>query len=546
MVLTLLFMTASLRADLSRSRLALRANLGYRAFTRCHTDRVRDAVRLSELVVGLSVASDLGRGLDDGQGLRSCLLAMRLAEHLDLPADERRDLYWIALLRFVGCTATATEMAAALGDELATSAAFAALDPRELRAVLRGAVAAVGSRRPDRVLAFLAKAPAIVREHETASCEVAQIIADRLALPGSISAGLGQVFERWDGKGNPGRAAGSAIAPAVRVWQIAHLADLVLAQGGSAAEVLRTRAGGSLDPDLARRCADVDLAATAADADAVLAAEPEPHLVVSDEAVDGVLAVFGLVADLKAPCFLGHSEHVARLAEAAGRQAGRPEPELAALRRAGLVHDIGRVAVSAGIWTATGALSSAEREQIRLHPYYTGRVLSRATALRGLAELASSHHERCDGSGYHRGLAGSALAPAAGLLAAADAYVTAGEDRPHRAARSPHRQAEFLRGEAAAGRLSAEAVTAVLTAAGAQAPRAVAKPAGLTARELAVLNVVAEGLTNHAAGRRLGISAKTVNTHLEHIYAKFGVSTRAAAIVYAMQHNWLDPPRQRW
>jgi HD-GYP domain-containing protein (c-di-GMP phosphodiesterase class II) len=507
-----------------------------------------DPVRVAALVVGLSVASDLGRGLDDGQGLRTTVLAMRLAEHLDLPGPDRGTLYWLSLLRFVGCTATATEMAGALGNELAVSAAFAAVDTKDLRAVLRTAASTVGAR-PDRLLSFLAKAPAVIAEHETASCEVAQAIAARLGLSADVVAALGQVFERWDGGGNPGRTAGSALHPAVRVWQVAHLADLILdgALGDRTPEAvareLRRRAGKALDPDAAVRCAEAagDLFAEhpPADAASVLAAEPEPRHTTA--AIDDVLAVFGLVADLKAPCFHGHSTRVSALAAEAASAANCPAADVTAIGRAGLVGDIGRVAISSRIWGKPGQLTEGEREHVRLHPLYTGRVLSRVPELAPVAALAATHHERSDGSGYHRGLSGTALSLPAALLAAADLYVGTGEDRPYRPALADPDREALLQQAADSGTLPAEAVHAVLAAAGRRpVPVAAVRPGPLTERELDVLRAVALGLTNQATARRLRISAKTVNTHLEHVYAKLGVSTRAAAIVQAMQNGWLE------
>jgi HD-GYP domain-containing protein (c-di-GMP phosphodiesterase class II)/DNA-binding CsgD family transcriptional regulator len=497
--------------------------------------------RLAELVAGLSVVSDLGKGLTDGQGLRACVVAAALADRLGLEGADREALFWVGLLRFVGCTATASEMAAALGDELAVSAAFAAADARDLRDVLRGALAAVGPR-PDRLLAFLTRAPAVVREHEVASCEVAQVVAGRLGLPAAVSDALGQVFERWDGRGHPGLRGGSDLALATRVWQVAHVLDL-LADTPDPAAQLRRRAGRTLDPAVAGMAADGVGALLAVRQDAglaaVLAAEPPPHRLVGPDDAEEVLAVLGLVADLKSPVFRGHSERVSSLAAAAGRAAGRPDDEVATLRRAGLVADVGRVAVSSAVWEKSRALSDAEREQVRLHPYFTARALARVPALAGLAELACAHHERCDGSGYHRGLAGAGFSPAAALLAAADAWVTAGEPRPHRPARDDAERTALLRGHADAGRLPAAAVDAVLAAAGAARPPLPAPGGLLTARERAVLDLVANGLTNVAIGRRLGISPKTVNAHLEHVYAKLGVSTRASAVVAALTHGEL-------
>lgn len=502
--------------------------------------------RLAELVAGLSLVSDLAKGLGAGQGLRSCVVSMRVAELVGLPAADREALYWVALLRFVGCTATASEMAAALGDELTVSAVFADADTRDVRELLRRTVTVTGGR-PDRVLGFVAKASGVIETHENASCEVARSIAMELELPESVADALGVVFERYDGKGHPGRRAGDRLPLAVRVWQVAHTADLLVEHLGveAAAAQLRTRAGTALDPVVATAVADhhttlFDPTPVGTLAD-VLAAEPVPHRMVAGDRVEAVLGTFGLLADLKSAHFYGHSPRVADLAARAAQTLGFVPAEVDRVRRAGLVHDIGKVAVSSRIWDRTGTLSDVEREQVELHPYYTQRVLARIPALADLTDIACSHHERCDGGGYHRRVTGPSFSTAAAVLAAADRYVTAGEPRPHRAAREPAECAALLREAAAEGGLPESVVRAVLTAAGHSASRSARPPAALTDRELSVLRLVARGLTNRAAARQLGISPKTVSTHLEHIYAKLEVSTRASAVVHATRLGWLDP-----
>lgn len=214
------------------------------------------ALRLAELVAGLCTVSDLAKGLVDGQGLRSCVFAMRLADHVGLGAAERETLFWVGLLRFVGCTATASQMAAALGDEIAVSAAFAEADTGNTRDMLRRTVDLVGSR-PLRVAGFVRRASGTIREHEVTSCEVAQSVAAGLGLPADVAEALGQVFERYDGRGHPGLARGTDLHPAVRTWQVAHTADLLLglADPAAVATELRRRGGGALDPWMAETAA---------------------------------------------------------------------------------------------------------------------------------------------------------------------------------------------------------------------------------------------------------------------------------------------------
>jgi HD-GYP domain-containing protein (c-di-GMP phosphodiesterase class II) len=212
--------------------------------------------------------------------------------------------------------------------------------------------------------------------------------------------------------------------------------------------------------------------------------------------------------------------------------------------RAALVHDLGRVAVPVRIWQQAAPLTPDDWERVRLHAYYSERVLTRSPFLAALAVVASYHHERLDGSGYHRGTAATELTPPARLLATADAYHAMTEPRPHRAAYSPAQAAETLGQEARAGRLDPDAVTAVLEAAGQRVPR-IGRPAGLTEREAEVVALLARGLQTKQVARRLGISVKTADHHVQNAYAKIGVSTRAAAALFAMQHgltSWGELP----
>src|SRR5581483_1383402 len=233
------------------------------------------------------------------------------------------------------------------------------------------------------------------------------------------------------------------------------------------------------------------------------------------------------------------------VADLAGQAAGlaglgSQAPDL--VRRAGLVHDLGRLGVSNAIWDKPGELSHAETERVRLHPYLTERMLASSPTLAPLAAIAVQHHERLDGSGYPRGLAGSAISPEGRVLAAADFYHSRTEPRPHRPAVTPDEAAAQLRAEARAGRMDGDAVTAVLGAAGHRATRRPARPGGLTGREVEVLRLLARGLSNREIAERLVISRKTASHHIEHIYAKTGTTNRALASLFAASHGLIGNP----
>jgi HD-GYP domain-containing protein (c-di-GMP phosphodiesterase class II) len=211
------------------------------------------------------------------------------------------------------------------------------------------------------------------------------------------------------------------------------------------------------------------------------------------------------------------------------------------VRRAALVHDLGRTGIPNTIWDKPGPLTASEWERVRLHPYYTERALARPEALARLGVVAAAHHERLDGSGYHRTLAAASLSPAARLLAAADAYHAMTEPRPHRPALEPAAAAAELRAEVRAGRLAGDAAEAVLGAAGHRVHvRRRSAPAGLTQREVEVLVLLARGASNKEIARALVIAEKTASSHVQHIYAKLDVSSRAAASLCAMRFGLLD------
>jgi HD-GYP domain-containing protein (c-di-GMP phosphodiesterase class II)/DNA-binding CsgD family transcriptional regulator len=386
-----------------------------------------------------------------------------------------------------------------------------------------------------------------------ADCEVARMLAERLGMAPRIVTSVGHVYERWDGKGSPAQMHGEEIDLPARIVVIASGAELHHREGGvaPAQAVLRARAGSLYDPTLARQFADTaaDLLAGLPDEriwQAVMDAEPGVPRTLHGATLDDALHAMADFADLKSPYLVGHSPGVAALAEAAARAAGLPEGDCTALRRAGYLHDIGRVGVPVGIWNKPTRLSDAEWERVRLHPYYTDRVLARVRTLSAIPPLASCHHERADGSGYFRGLSGSMLPVAARMLAAADVYQALIELRPHRAAYEPAAAAEVVRAEVQAGRLDGAAVAAVLTAAGHVGHgggRVRSElPAGLSAREVEVLRLLARGSSNRAMARQLVIAEKTVGHHIQHIYTKIGVSTRAAATLFAVQHDLLDSP----
>jgi HD-GYP domain-containing protein (c-di-GMP phosphodiesterase class II) len=231
---------------------------------------------------------------------------------------------------------------------------------------------------------------------------------------------------------------------------------------------------------------------------------------------------------------------MADLAETAARATGMRSAAANTLWRAAVVSRLGVIGVSAGIWSKPGPLTMVERERVRTVPYLTELVLSRQKQLAEIGRLAALRCERMDGSGYPRGLSGKAIPPAGRLLAAADVYQSLGEPRPHRPALSKAERESVMHDDVTAGRLDGDAVSAVLAAAGHRLRSRSTSVGGLTDREIEVLCLLARGLSNKEMAGRLSISAKTVGSHVEHIYQKIDASTRGAAAMFAMRHGLID------
>lgn len=479
---------------------------------------------------------------------RATVLAVELARDAGVRGEALQTVYYAAMLRFVGCTSLAAETAAAVGDDLALLGDMIVPDAGSPRDVLRTIVTKAGRNAPGplaraRAVSRVLANPTFPQQLAVAHCEQAVALAGHLCAPGGAVAALGQIYERFDGKGGPNHLRGDAIALAVRIVHVALRAAIHQRIEGtaSALAVLSARAGGELDPALvarfleggAARLARVDGSVW----DAVLACEPEPHLVLAPDRLGLVAEAFARFADLKSPYTLGHGEAVAARAVAAAERVGMPAVERVQLRIAALLHDLGRVAIPNGIWDKPGPLTALERERVHEHAAQTQRILARSPLLAPHARLAASDHERLDGSGYARGVRGSELSPATNLLAAADVYQALLEDRPHRRAHSQDAAAKILAEEAAAGRLDRDAIRAVLASVDAPVAERTTFPCGLTEREVAVLRLLARGLSNKEIGARLHISPRTAGNHIAHIYEKTGVSTRASAALFAVQHR---------
>jgi HD-GYP domain-containing protein (c-di-GMP phosphodiesterase class II) len=507
-----------------------------------------DELRLADLLAALSVTTDLGMGQEPEKAVRSCLLATELARTAGLPERQVRDVYYTSLLQHLGCTAPAHEMSHLFGDELVVLHDAEHIDESTLGGSLE-LLALIGRGTGMRRVQHLGRVVTGGKRANTtvmrSVCEVGARMAERLHLGTAVRDGLRDGTEIWDGRAGAWGRAGDDIAVSARFSLVAAQAVIFdrLGGPGTALAVVRSRAGHWFDPTVVDAFTRTGVAVLErlAEADVwreVLEAEPSPPRCIAPAQVDDVAAVFADMVDLKTPHTLGHSPGVADLAVAAAGRLGLPAARCATVHRAGLLHDLGRVAISNVVWEHPRRLTATQWEQVRLHPYHSERILDRAPVLAEAARLAGMHHERLDGSGYHHGVAGAAIPIEARLLAAADTFQALTQDRPHRAARPPEQAVDVVEAAVDSGALDGECVRAVVEAAGQEpSQRRTAWPAGLSDREVEVLRLVARGSSNRDIATELVISPRTAEHHVQHIYAKIGGSTRAAAALFAVEHG---------
>lgn len=505
----------------------------------------------AELLAALSVAVDLGLGQPGEHMLRSALIATRLADRIGLTEPERNDVYYTTLIMWIGCHADSHEYARWFGDDIAVrhdTYQVEATGLPFLRFLLHNIARGEPLARRLNVMATLfvdarGQLSRMIHSH----CTSAALLADRMGMGPEVQATLAFAFERYDGGGMPAGARGDAIPLQMRIAQLADLVEVHHRTGGvtRAVALATARRGGQFDPrvvDVFVRDADAILAGpTTGDVwAAALHEAPDRHERLDDDGLDAMLVALGDFVDLKCPFTLGHSRAVAQLAGDGAAAAGLDADAVALTRRAGHVHDLGRIGVSNQIWSKPGSLTAGEFERVRLHPYLTVRILSQVPGLQQVAQIAGNHHECVDGSGYPRGLPGSALGLPDRILAAAVAYQSACEPRPYRPEHPPQAAMRRLHDRVTAGELDAAAVEAVLQAAGHRPRRAVLRPDGLTPREMDVLRMVARGASNKEIASALVISEKTARNHVERTYAKIGASNRIGASMYALRHGLVD------
>lgn len=513
------------------------------------------SIRLGELIASLSLATDLGNGCPLETALRRAHLAVGIGRRMGLPEAQLSDAFYVALLGHVGCTAIDYEMGSGYGDTAAMRRVFESVFFSPPSAQMPYILGNLGAGEPmlERARLVAVTMTKGMREgphYAAVDCEVMVRFARRLGASPGVASALSRLWQRWDAGHSQGSAAGVQTVAALGAFATAVEIERSRLGRDAAAELARRERGRWFDPAavdafLAARDELLEpIEATSVWEDA-LDAEPQPRVTLQPWQLDDVTAAFADFVDLKSPYLLGHSSGVGRLASAAGSVMGLPKDQATALLHAGRLHDLGRVSVPNSIWDKPGRLSAGAWERVRLHPYYTERVVAGSSLLAPFVRIAGLHHERGDGSGYHRGLRDAMLPLPARIVAAADAYHAMTEQRAHRPALSAPDAAREIAASVERGLLDRDAANAVCEAAGHRMEAPPSRPAGLTEREVEVLRYLARGRSKKEIASHLGIAPGTVHTHVVHLYEKIGISSRAVAALFAMEHGLIEPEMYR-
>jgi hypothetical protein len=349
-------------------------------------------VRLADLMVSLSLVTDLGFGQPSEHMLRSARIGMRLGERLGLPSKDLATLYDVGILTYVGCPVYGNEAAVLFGDDIDFRHDAGAIDlagfPAMIFMLRRAGSGTSAFNRARRAAALIATGGRQVAEQMAGHCSAAGALAARLGLGPDVQAGIEQAYARWDGRGVPHDLSGTGVSLAARISHVAEACEVFQRTAGVDAvlDVVRSRSGTHFDPQIAQ-LVTIDPESLFDDLDTnvvdeVLAVEPVDRAALTDDQLDEALVAIGDFCDLCCPCFAGHARVSAELVRGAAELMQTPPADARLAYRAALVHDVGRFGVPGSVWGKPGPLTAGEHERMRLHVYYTERVFNRPEPLR--------------------------------------------------------------------------------------------------------------------------------------------------------------------
>jgi HD-GYP domain-containing protein (c-di-GMP phosphodiesterase class II) len=420
-------------------------------------DERSPSVSVAEVFSALSFALDITEGHPFGHALRTCLIGMRLAKRMGLPMVDQRDLYYALMLKDVGCSSNAARVFELFGgDERVAKRDLRHVDWANYFKAARFALAhaAPGSswfERACRVAGLAAAGPREAARLVETRCQRGSDIVTRLGFSPQVAAALRSLDEHWDGHGYPHGLRGQEIPLLARMMGLAQTLEVFAALEGprAALDVARERGGRWFDPTLVAAAEELE-----ADLAHWCSRDCEPGdaaLLAGPGTLDRIAEGFAAVVDAKSPYTGTHSARVTHIAVGIAQELGLPPLELDELRRAGLMHDLGKLSIPNSILDKPGPLTAEEWELVRLHPFFTQCVLERIRGFGSLALVAGSHHERLDGRGYHRQLRGEAIPRGGRVLAVADMFEALTADRPYRPAMPEETALEILEKERAVG-----------------------------------------------------------------------------------------------
>jgi len=423
-----------------------------------------DRLALSEVLAALSYALDLTEGQVPGHTARSAFIGMRIGEELRLSDEDRSRLFYALLLKDAGCSSNAAKVCSLFGaDDFTLKRELKVTDwPRyfaSARYALRNtAPEAPLLERAGKLVRLGLKGPDEARQLTQIRCERGADIARMIGFPEETALAIRGLDEHWDGNGHPDGVAGADIPLMARIACLAQTVDVfVNASGrGEALRVARRRSGTWFDPELVRvleSLADDEAFWGELESDelreTLAAHEPPDTVVIADDVwLDRVAEAFARIIDAKSPWTSQHSDRVADIALGIADAFGLDGAELRELRRAALLHDIGKLGVSNLILDKAGPLTDEEFAAMRQHTWHTFTILSLVAPFRVFAPSAAAHHEKLDGSGYHRGLAGEQIDRMARILAVADIFEALSSERPYRKPMQTDEALDCMRREA--------------------------------------------------------------------------------------------------
>src|SRR5580700_1563820 len=411
--------------------------------------RPESSIRVSEIITALSYALDLTEGQPMGHSVRACIIGMRLAEQIGLPAAERGDLYYSLLLKDAGCSSNSSRLFHIVtADEIRAKRDVKLTDwTRVGWESLHYALTHVATGQP--FLRRVRRLFQVAATQQQDSCALVKIrcergadIAKQLGFSDSVVSGIYSLDEHWNGRGYPDGLRGDEIPLFSRIANLSQTLDVFHAERGPAAaiEVARRRSGRWFDPELVKAAICMSKNGTLWTSleqpdllNKVIALEPEQRQITANEdAIDNICLAFAEVIDAKSPFTYRHSSGVAEAAMDIAHWFGMKPRDLKLLRRAALLHDLGKLSVPNAILEKPAKLTDNEWTIVKKHPYYTLEILRRIPGFEALGEEAAAHHEKLDGSGYWRGLVAEQLSTFARILAVADIFDALRAKRPYR------------------------------------------------------------------------------------------------------------------